>query len=197
MDISVHRNYFGSQVASTVTPMDLEPAFLAELSRDDEPAALAKEGPPSGVFIRAPAIVALGQRATALAWVSLPPGAAPLSVATAVSLATPQPVCVAARQGRCLATAFHPELTAHRAFHRLFVRMVAGAGGAGARGGPLPPAGSPDAAAAGGSHGAPAAVLADIPLPIAPLGVLPAVIGSPAVGPRLTPGTTAASSCLK
>jgi 5'-phosphate synthase pdxT subunit len=35
---------------------------------------------------------------------------------------------VAVRQGRMLATAFHPEITGDRRVHRLFVDIVAGSG---------------------------------------------------------------------
>ena len=65
-------------------------------------------GPPAfrGVFIRAPRIVRVGPRAQALA--SLADG-----------------TVVAARQGRLLATAFHPELTDDTRFHEYFVRMAA------------------------------------------------------------------------
>ncbi len=60
-----------------------------------------------GVFIRAPIIQEIGARVEVLA--RLPDG-------------TP----VAARQGRLLATAFHPELTPDSRFHRYFLERVAG-----------------------------------------------------------------------
>lgn len=72
-------------------------------------------GPVRGVFIRAPWVESLGPEAEALA-----------SVGGHV---------VAVRQGRLLATSFHPELTGDHRVHRLFVRMVAEAA---AGSGPLP-----------------------------------------------------------
>jgi 5'-phosphate synthase pdxT subunit len=61
--------------------------------------------PLHGVFIRAPFVSEVGPRAEVLA--RDPNG---------------QPVAV--RQGRVLATAFHPELTGDRRMHRLLARMV-------------------------------------------------------------------------
>lgn len=60
--------------------------------------------PLPGVFIRAPQIEAIGPGVAALA--TLPSGA-----------------IVAARQGRLLATTFHPELTADDRVHRLFLEL--------------------------------------------------------------------------
>ena len=64
------------------------------------------DGPPfTGVFIRAPVVESTGDGVEVLA--SLDDGRA-----------------VAVRQGRMLATAFHPELTEDTRVHDLFVRMV-------------------------------------------------------------------------
>ena len=66
------------------------------------------EGPPfRGVFIRAPVVTSVGEGVQILA--SLEHGSV-----------------VAVRQGRMLATAFHPELTDDTRVHELFVRIVAG-----------------------------------------------------------------------
>jgi 5'-phosphate synthase pdxT subunit len=62
------------------------------------------EGPLPGVFIRAPQIVRVGHDVEALA--RLPEGG-----------------IVAARQGRLLATTFHPELTADDRVHRFFLEL--------------------------------------------------------------------------
>jgi len=62
--------------------------------------------PMHGVFIRAPLVTDVGPRAEVLA-------------------RDPDGRPVAVRQGRVLATAFHPELTPDRRFHRLLVRLVA------------------------------------------------------------------------
>ncbi len=61
--------------------------------------------PLHGVFIRAPVVSGVGPRAEVLA---VDPDGQPVAV----------------RQGRVLATAFHPELTGDRRFHELLVRML-------------------------------------------------------------------------
>lgn len=75
-------------------------SFEAELS-----APALGETPLHGVFIRAPVVTALGPRVQVLA-----------------TDADGRPVAV--RQGRVLATAFHPELTGDRRMHRLLVELV-------------------------------------------------------------------------
>lgn len=96
MDITVARNAFGRQVDSF--EIDLEAPFL----EPGNPQAL----PYHAVFIRAPIIESVyGQAETLL---TLPDGR-----------------IVAARQGRLLATSFHPELTDDKRFHRYFLEMAA------------------------------------------------------------------------
>lgn len=96
MDITVERNAFGRQVASFET--DLEIPVLQNIDPDNH-------RPFHAVFIRAPLIEAVHGSAKALA--SLPDGR-----------------IVAAQQGKLLATAFHPELTADDRFHRYFLSLV-------------------------------------------------------------------------
>ena len=91
MDITVHRNAYGRQLQSFQTELPVE--------------ALGGE-PVTAVFIRAPAVVSMGEGVETLA--SLPDG-------------TP----VAVRQGNVLATAFHPELTTDTRFHRYFMELTA------------------------------------------------------------------------
>jgi 5'-phosphate synthase pdxT subunit len=62
--------------------------------------------PLHGVFIRAPMVIEVGPRAEVLA-------------------RDPDGRPVAVRQGRVLATAFHPELTGDRRLHRLLANLVA------------------------------------------------------------------------
>lgn len=77
-------------------------SFEADLS------IAALGGPPyRAIFIRAPIITDVG------------PG---VEVVATLQDGTP----VAAREGRLLASSFHPELTADRRFHRYFVEQVAG-----------------------------------------------------------------------
>ncbi len=94
MDITVGRNAFGRQVDSFETDLDV-PAL-----REVEPSG----APYHAVFIRAPLIESVRQPAQVLA--ELPDGR-----------------IVAARQGRLLATSFHPELTQDDRFHRYFVML--------------------------------------------------------------------------
>ncbi len=95
MDITIQRNAFGRQVDSFET--DLEVPCLAQVNGD---ARLFH-----AVFIRAPLIEKVSGPAEALA--SLPDG-----------------TIVAARQGRWLATSFHPELTEDDRFHLYFMEMA-------------------------------------------------------------------------
>jgi len=95
MDIVIERNAFGRQVASFETDLDV-PA-LRHLNGGGKAY--------HAVFIRAPLIEAV--RGTAQALAALPDGR-----------------IVAARQGRWLATSFHPELTRDDRFHRYFLEMA-------------------------------------------------------------------------
>lgn len=96
MDIQVARNAFGRQVDSFETDLDVP--------------ALEQVAPGGGlyhaIFIRAPLIESVQADAQALA--QLPDGR-----------------IVAARQGRLLATSFHPELTDDDRFHRYFLTLAA------------------------------------------------------------------------
>ena len=94
MDVVVRRNAFGRQVDS----------FEADVRFD----GLA--GPPfHAVFIRAPWVEKVGAGVEVLARVESGPAADRI---------------VAVRQGRMLATSFHPELTGDLRVHRLFLDLV-------------------------------------------------------------------------
>ncbi len=75
-------------------------SFEADLS-----APTLGDAPLHGVFIRAPVVTAVGPSAEVLA-------------------TDPDGRPVAVRQGRVLATAFHPELTGDRRLHRLLVDLI-------------------------------------------------------------------------
>ena len=94
LDVVVRRNAFGRQVDSFETDLPF-----------------AGVGDVHAVFIRAPWVERTGERAEVLARVPDSGGAAAGRV-------------VAVRQGRVLATSFHPELTGDDRVHGLFVDMV-------------------------------------------------------------------------
>ena len=92
MDIHVHRNAFGRQVGS----------FEADIQ-----VPVLGKTPFPAVFIRAPAIEAIG------------PGVKPLAHLN-------QHGVIAAQEGHVLVTAFHPELTQDQRFHSYFLKMASG-----------------------------------------------------------------------
>lgn len=95
MDIVVERNAFGRQKDSFECPVEVD-VFKCENG---------ESGPFPAVFIRAPELIETKGDAGVIA--KLPDG-------------TP----VGARQGKLLATAFHPELTEDRRFHRYFLNLA-------------------------------------------------------------------------
>ena len=99
MDTVVRRNAFGSQVESFEADLDVKGV---------------EGGPMHAVFIRAPWIEQAGPRVEVLASVA-PTDREGQAVDAKV---------VVARQGRLLASAFHPELAGDARLHELFVEMV-------------------------------------------------------------------------
>ncbi|REE04900.1 pyridoxal 5'-phosphate synthase glutaminase subunit PdxT [Citricoccus nitrophenolicus] len=101
LNITVQRNAFGSQVESFETALE-----VPEVSGD----------PVHAVFIRAPAVLRAETDVQVLA--SVP----------ASCLENPEnpagDIPVAVRQGRLLATSFHPEVTGDWSFHRYFLEHV-------------------------------------------------------------------------
>jgi 5'-phosphate synthase pdxT subunit len=95
MDMNVERNAFGRQLDSFET--DLPVPALKSIDPSDAPF--------HAVFIRAPLIESVGKKGEILAQL-------------------PNKRIVAARQGRLLATSFHPELILDDRFHRLFLEMA-------------------------------------------------------------------------
>jgi 5'-phosphate synthase pdxT subunit len=98
MEIVVERNAFGRQVDSFETDLSV-------------PVLEAPERLFRAVFIRAPLIASAGKKVEVLARLEQDDGAKPGPI-------------VAARQGRLLATSFHPELTKDPRFHQYFLSMV-------------------------------------------------------------------------
>ncbi len=98
LDVTVRRNAFGRQVDSFEAPLSV--AGIAEPERAMH-----------GVFIRAPWVEEVGPGVDVLATVADGPAAGRV---------------VAVRQGRLLATSFHPEVGGDDRIHAAFVAMVAG-----------------------------------------------------------------------
>jgi len=94
LDITVRRNAFGRQVDSFEEDLHIHAIGGA---------------PMRAVFIRAPWVEECGDGVEVLATVEEGPAAGRV---------------VAVRQGRLLATSFHPEVTGDHRFHQLFVQMV-------------------------------------------------------------------------
>jgi pyridoxal 5'-phosphate synthase pdxT subunit len=99
IDLSVRRNAYGHQAAS----------FEADLEVPEIGSA-----PLHAVFIRAPVVERVGPDVEVLGVLPAPASEGPKSPGEPV-------VC---RQGSVLVSAFHPELTADRRLHRLFLDMV-------------------------------------------------------------------------
>jgi len=97
LDVTVSRNHFGGQLHS------FESAIYSPL---------LDSGSAPGLFIRAPAIVDVGEQAESVA--TLADG-----------------TCIGVRQGALLATAFHPELTVDDSWQKIFLDMVLGSGSLG------------------------------------------------------------------
>lgn len=95
MDINTTRNAFGRQVESF--EINLPVPVFAEHD--------GKNPPFPAIFIRAPLIDEVGDGVDVLARL-------------------PNSQVVAARQGKWLATSFHPELTDDNRFHRYFLEMI-------------------------------------------------------------------------
>ena len=125
LDITVSRNYFGSQTSSFEAPLELE-SQSAEVPFDPSLA--------HGVFIRAPAILQCGEGVKPLAYVRVPrrdalvPGGEGGHGAKQSQEQVPR-VCVAAANKTYLVTAFHPELSEGAGWHKVFVGMVERASG--------------------------------------------------------------------
>jgi 5'-phosphate synthase pdxT subunit len=93
LDVTVRRNAFGNQLESFETDLTVE----------------GFEGPlVHAVFIRAPVVETVGEKATSMA--ALEDGR-----------------IVAVRQGNLMGTSFHPEITGELRFHRAFLDTVAAA----------------------------------------------------------------------
>jgi 5'-phosphate synthase pdxT subunit len=108
IDISVRRNGYGRQLASFECDLNV-PAVGVE--------------PLHAVFIRAPLVESTGDDVEILA-VTAPSNDGPDASVTGGLTDIPSATPVLCRQGPVLVAAFHPELTADRRVHQLFVSTI-------------------------------------------------------------------------
>jgi len=138
LDVTVARNWFGAQKSSFEAPLELADGVDAAAAAAGLGAAALPRLRAAGVFIRAPAVLALGPRAAPLAWVRRPAAdvrgdvrgellfAPPGSAAGAAGADDDDGrIVVAVRQGAALGTAFHPEISGSTAWHAFFLAAVA------------------------------------------------------------------------
>ncbi|EJD54289.1 SNO glutamine amidotransferase [Auricularia subglabra TFB-10046 SS5] len=121
MDVRIARNGYGSQVESFEAPLDVDGLRDAEK-------------PFPGVFIRAPVVLSIHhppmrpkpQIIARVAADLVPVGASDYPPDPLDDPTDPQDdrTVVAVRQGACMLTTFHPELTKDTRFHDYFVRNV-------------------------------------------------------------------------
>jgi 5'-phosphate synthase pdxT subunit len=103
IDVTVRRNAFGRQVDSFEADLEISGVDTAADADSEE------SSPFHAVFIRAPWVEEVGERAEPLAVVATGPATGRI---------------VAVRQGPLLATSFHPELSGDDRLHRHFVQVV-------------------------------------------------------------------------
>ena len=105
LDVTVDRNFFGSQIDSFETRL---PCDVPGDESDDKDFR--------AIFIRAPAILSAGPGVEVMAKYALP---AEKQAQTSVD-----EIIVAVKQKQLMATSFHPEITADNRWHALFVKMA-------------------------------------------------------------------------
>ncbi|GMF36551.1 unnamed protein product [Phytophthora fragariaefolia] len=101
LDVEVSRNFFGAQVRSFEMLVAGPPGFDAE--------------PYNAVFIRAPAIISVGEHIEVLSRVEN---------AKPADGSDPMDVIIAARKDNILVTAFHPEITDDARWHQYFLEAI-------------------------------------------------------------------------
>lgn len=124
LDCNVHRNFFGAQInsfeARLPSPACLPPKDLSNENSRPEPFR--------AIFIRAPAITEVGSGVEVLAEYNLTESEKEAVMNDQAyghgRAETLDRAIVAVRQGRLLATSFHPELTDDVRWHKMFVDMV-------------------------------------------------------------------------
>ena len=112
IDVTTSRNFFGRQVNSFETKVNLHDEFLLGRSGANECInGVDTDTGYHGVFIRAPAVVSVDSpKVEVLATIDLPQ--------------REEPVVVGVAQDNLMATAFHPELTEDTRWHAYFIRQI-------------------------------------------------------------------------
>jgi 5'-phosphate synthase pdxT subunit len=123
LDVHVCRNYFGSQLQSKETNIDIMSASLSNIDILIKPSNQYR-----GVFIRAPAILKVGSDVTILSKMKAIPHKCAIEEIRKEfgenGGSDEYEIIIAVQQNNILATAFHPELTDDSRFHRYFLEMV-------------------------------------------------------------------------
>lgn len=107
LDVTVDRNFFGSQIDS------FEAQLPCKIPGDEK-------GPFRALFIRAPAILSVGEGVEVLAEYVLPE-----EKRKELADKSLEKIIVAVKQKSLMATSFHPEITADTRWHELFLGMAA------------------------------------------------------------------------
>ncbi|KAF1332525.1 Pyridoxal 5'-phosphate synthase, glutaminase subunit pdx2, partial [Globisporangium splendens] len=101
IDVQVSRNFFGAQVRSFELAVEGPPGF--------------NDAPYNAVFIRAPAIISVGEEIEELSRIRS---------AKPADGSDPTDVIIAARKKNILVTAFHPEITNDNRWHHYFLQTI-------------------------------------------------------------------------
>ncbi len=117
LHVTVHRNYFGSQLGSFSADLKINGSIYEfnDIRRRSLETKLIDELTYKAVFIRAPVIVDISEDVEVLATVRTN-----RISAEACECVGNENSIVAARQGNILVTSFHPELTKNSRWHRYF-----------------------------------------------------------------------------
>ncbi|KAG8469274.1 hypothetical protein KFE25_007792 [Diacronema lutheri] len=124
LDVTTHRNFFGSQIESAERPVELCGALAPGKGKGKAIVAV----PFRHAFIRAPAVIHAGDGVQVLATLAADPREQALLEEQhqkgGLHAGDATRVIVGVQQGSLLATAFHPELTEDLGWHEHFLRMV-------------------------------------------------------------------------
>lgn len=124
LDVHVCRNYFGSQLQSKETNIEI----ISTSSSGNIETLVTPSNQYRGVFIRAPAILKVGSDVTILSKMKARPHKCAIEEIRKEfgdnNGCDEYEIIIAVQQRNILATAFHPELTEDARFHRYFLEIV-------------------------------------------------------------------------